>query len=122
MQVRQANDQRPPSRSLDLGNHSVSPQTPASERSEETGRVTQGGYPARVPTDPDLPVDEASGSSSHDFAALLTEPWTTRRGEDCIAPPGERIWTTTLVCLGGAETATVARSRVQPPGIPGREA
>ncbi len=88
----------------------------------ETGRGTHGGYPPRGPTDPDLPVDEASGSSSHDLPALLTKPWTTRRGEDCIAPPDARIWTAALVCLGGAETATVARSRVQPPGIPGGKA
>ena len=39
----------------------------------ETGRVTQGGCPPRVPTDPDLPVKGASGSSSHDFATPPTK-------------------------------------------------
>jgi hypothetical protein len=42
------------------------------------GRVDLGGRPPRPPTDPDLPVKEASGSSSHDFATLPTRLWTTR--------------------------------------------
>ena len=46
-------------------------------RGTETSRVTPGGCPPRVPTDPDLPVDEASGSSSY-VATPLTMPWTTR--------------------------------------------
>ena len=41
------------------------------------------------------------------------------RGEDCIAPPDERTWTTSLVCLGVAETIDVSRSLVLPPGIAG---
>ncbi len=44
-------------------------------------RVDLGGRPPRPPTDPDLPVEEASGSSSHDFATLLAKPWTTRAGK-----------------------------------------
>jgi len=32
------------------------------------GRVTQGGHPPRVPTDPGLRVEDAPGSSSYDFA------------------------------------------------------
>ena len=42
------------------------------------GRVDLGGCPPRPPTDPDLPVKEASGSSSHDFATPPTRPWITR--------------------------------------------
>ena len=42
------------------------------------GRVDLGGRPPRPPTDPDVPVEEASGSSSHDFATRLARPWTTR--------------------------------------------
>ena len=44
-----------------------------SNQGASRGRVTQGGFPPRVLTDPDLPV-EASGSSSHDFATLPTMP------------------------------------------------
>jgi hypothetical protein len=44
----------------------------------ETGRVDLGGRPPRSPTDPDVPVKEASGSSSHDFATRPAKPWTTR--------------------------------------------
>ena len=44
----------------------------------EMGRVDLGGRPPRPPTDPDLPVEEASGSSSHDFATRPAKPWTTR--------------------------------------------
>ena len=41
------------------------------------------------------------------------------RGEDCIAPPDERTWTTSWVCLGFAETKGVSRSLVLPPELPG---
>ena len=43
------------------------------------GRVDLGGFPPRPPTDPDVHVN-ASGSSSQDFAAPLSRPWTTRAG------------------------------------------
>ena len=43
------------------------------------GRVDLGGSPPRPPTDPDVHVN-ASGSSSQDFAAPLSRPWTTRAG------------------------------------------
>ena len=42
------------------------------------GRVALGDRSPKAPTDPDVPVKEASGSSSHDFATLPTKPWTTR--------------------------------------------
>ena len=73
-------------------------------RSTDAGRVDLGGRPPRPPTDPDLPVEDAAGSSSYDFATPPTKPRTTRRGEDCIASPDERIWATLLACLGEAET------------------
>ena len=41
-------------------------------------RVDLGGRPPRPPTDPELPVEEASGSPSYDVATLLAKPWTTR--------------------------------------------
>jgi hypothetical protein len=41
------------------------------------GRVDLGGNPPGPSTNPDVPVDGASSSSSHDFAALLAKPWTT---------------------------------------------
>ncbi len=83
------------------------------------GRVTQGGYPPRVPTDPDLPVKRHP--ALHLMTSLRRPPnrGLLGREEDCTTSPGERIWTTSLVCLGDAETATVARSLVLPPGSPG---
>ena len=81
------------------------------------GRVARGPCDPGAPTDPDVPVKEASGSSSHDFATPPTKPWTTRAGEDCIASPDEGIWATSLVCLGDAETADIARSVALPPEI-----
>jgi hypothetical protein len=61
------------------------------------GRVTQGGCPPRVPTDPDMRVEDASGSSPHDFATRLARPWTTR----ARAPRG-------AVVVGATAPAAVA--------------
>ena len=53
--------------------------SPGINISAEPGRVDLGGSPPRPPTDPDVHVN-ASGSSSQDFAAPLSRPWTTRAG------------------------------------------
>jgi REP element-mobilizing transposase RayT len=84
----------------------------------------RAGSPRAV-TRPGFPQIRTCPSTRHPAPHLMTSLRCSPsrglpgRGEDCIAPPDERIWTTAFVCLGGAETATVARSRVQPPGIPG---
>ena len=96
---------------------------PKSARSPKLGfassrRVDLGGRPPGPPQIRTCALN-ASGSSSHDVATLLRRPWTTRRGEDCSAAPGEGIWPTSHRRLGVAETATVARSFALPPGIPG---
>ena len=72
-------------------------------------RVDLGDHPPRPPKDPDVAVEEASGSSSHDFATPLTEPWITRAREIDNASPGGEIVATLAagkeaVCRAAANT------------------
>jgi hypothetical protein len=100
------------------------PATPPASRYDQNETDSGAGSPRAV-TRPGFPQIRTCPSTRHPAPHLMTSLRCSPsrglpgRGEDCIAPPDERIRTTAFVCLGGAETATVARSRVQPPGIPG---
>ena len=82
------------------------------------GRVTQGGYPSGFPQIRTCPFRHPA---RHLMTSLRCSPYRgpRGRGEDCTAPPVERIWTTALSDLGDAQTTTVARFLVLPPGNPG---
>jgi len=51
----------------------------------------RAGYPPRVPTDPDLPLEEASGSSSHDFA-FVGEGFTAKDARHCVNSVSMRFY------------------------------
>ena len=88
------------------------------ENGKKMGRVALGD---RSPT---LPQIRTCPSKRHPAPHLMTSlrrppsHGPLGRGEDCIAAPDEGIWAISLVCLGDAETADIARSVALPPEIP----